>query len=105
MATKTIDIIKETRTVSEALKAKRKEFADIKKLILKSLESEPKTIPQISEEINLPSDIVMYYLMTLRKYGDVETGEIDDMDEYFYYKRKSKKKPAGSKSTAGSDTE
>jgi len=90
MATKTIDIIKETRTVSEELKAKRKEFASIKKLILTSLESEPKTIPQISEEINLSSDVVMYYLMTLRKYGDVETGEIDDMDEYYSYKRKKK---------------
>jgi len=28
--------------------------------------------------------------MTLRKYGDVETGEIDDMDEYYSYKRKKK---------------
>lgn len=91
MATKTIDIIKETRTVSEELKAKRKRCAEMKKLILKSLEAEPKTIPQIAGEINVASDVVMYFLMTLRKYGDVETGEIDDMDEYFYYKRKSKK--------------
>lgn len=86
MATKTIDIIKKTRTVSEELKAKRKEYADIKKQILKSLEPEPKTIPQIAAEINLASDVVMYYLMTLRKYGEVETGEIDDMDEYFSYR-------------------
>ena len=90
MATKTIDIIKKTRTVSEELKAKRKEFADIKKLILKSLEPGPKTIPQIADEINLAPDVVMYYLMTLRKYGDIETGEIDDMDEYFTYKIKRK---------------
>ena len=91
MATKTIDIIKETRSVSEELKAKRKEFADIKKLILKSLESEPKTIPQIATEINLAPDVVMYYLMTLRKYGDIETDEIDDMDEYFNYRATKKK--------------
>ena len=90
MATKTIDIIKETRSVSEELKAIRKEFTDIKKRILKSLESEPKTIPQIAAEINLAPDVVMYYLMTLRKYGDIETGEIDDMDEYFTYKLKKK---------------
>ena len=92
MATKTIDIIKKARTVSEELKAKRKEFADIKKLILKSLETEPKTIPQIADEINLAPDVVMYHLMTLRKYGDIETGEIDDMDEYYTYKQKEKKK-------------
>lgn len=91
MATKTIDIIKKTRTVSDGLKAKRKEFTDIKKLILKSLEPGPKTIPQIAEETNLAPDVVLYYLMTLRKYGEIETGEIDDLDEYFTYKLKEKK--------------
>ncbi len=45
-----------------------------------------KTIPQIAEEINEPLDMVTYSLMTSRKYGDIETGEIDDMDEYFTYK-------------------
>jgi predicted Rossmann fold nucleotide-binding protein DprA/Smf involved in DNA uptake len=89
---KTIDYIKEKRTVSEELKEKRKEFARIKKLILKSLESEPKTIPQIAQENELPLDIVTFNLMTLRKYGDVETGEIDDMDEYYSYKVVKKKK-------------
>jgi len=92
MATKTIDIIKKTRTVSEELKAKRKEFADIRKRILKSLELEPQTIPQIAEETNLTPDVVLYYLMTLRKYGEIETDEIDDMDEYFTYKIKEKNK-------------
>lgn len=91
MATKTIDIIKKTRTVSDGLKAKRKEFTDIKKLILKSLESGPKSIPQIAEEIKITSDVVLYYLMTLRKYGEIETDEIDDLDEYFTYKLKEKK--------------
>jgi len=28
--------------------------------------------------------------MTLRKYGKLETGELDDMDEYFSYKLKPK---------------
>ena len=89
MATKTIETIKKTRTVSDELKAKRKEFADIKKMIIKSLEPGPKTIPQIANEINQAQDVVLYYLMTLRKYGEVETDEIDDMDEYFTYKLKS----------------
>ena len=90
MATKTIETIKKTRTVSDELKAKRKEFADIKKVILKSLEAGPKTIPQIANEIKQDQDVVLYYLMTLRKYGDIETDEIDDMDEYFTYKLKAK---------------
>jgi predicted Rossmann fold nucleotide-binding protein DprA/Smf involved in DNA uptake len=89
---KTIDHIKEKRTVSEELTKKRKEFTRIRKLILKSLETEPKTIPQIAQESELPLDVVTYNLMTLRKYGEIETGEIDDSDEYFYYQAVKKKK-------------
>jgi hypothetical protein len=42
----------------------------------------------LAKELNLPADEVMYYLMSLLKYGLIETGEIDDMDEYFKYKIK-----------------
>lgn len=87
---KTIDHIKKIRTVSDEVKAKRKEFNRIKKLIVKALDSEPKTIPQLAKEIDLSIDVITFHLMTLRKYGDVETGEIDDMDEYFFYKLKQK---------------
>jgi len=87
---KTIDHIKKIRTVSDEVKAKRKEFNRIKKLILKALAPGPKSIPQLAEEIELSIDVITFHLMTLRKYGDVETGEIDDMDEYFSYKLKQK---------------
>ena len=85
---KTIDVIKKKRSVSDETKQKHKEYNRIKKLILKSLEPEAKTIPQIAAETELPLDVVTFYLMTLRKYGSIETGEIDDMDEYFFYKLK-----------------
>jgi len=87
---KTIDHIKKIRTVSDEVKAKRKEFNKKKKLILKALESGPKSIPQLAKEIDLSIDVITFHLMTLRKYGDVETGELDDMDEYFSYKLKQK---------------
>ena len=85
---KTIDIIKQKRKVSESVKEKMKEFNRIKKLILKTLETEEKTIPQIAQETGLESDIVTYYLMTLQKYGSVEAGDVDDMDTYYFYKLK-----------------
>lgn len=85
---KTIDIIKKKREVSPSVKENLKEFNRIKKLILKSLETEEKTIPQITLEVNLPQDVVTYHLMTLQKYGKIEAGEIDDMDEYYFYKLK-----------------
>lgn len=87
---KTIEHIKKVRTVSEDVKAKRKEFIRKKKLILTALKAGPKSIPQLAEEIDLSIDVITFHLMTLRKYGDVETGEIDDMDEYFSYKLKQK---------------
>lgn len=85
---KTIDIIKKKRTVSEAVKENMKAFNKIKKQILKALETEEKTIPQIAQETGIPFDVVTYHLMTLQKYGDIEAGEIDDMDEFFFYKLK-----------------
>ena len=84
--TKTIDVIKEKRTVSEDLKAKVKKFNKEKKAVLNSLKEGPRTIPQISKEIGFNEDKVTFILMTLRKFNDIETGEIDDMDEYFTYK-------------------
>lgn len=85
---KTIDIIKKKRKVSDAVKENMKAFNKIKRQILKSLESEEKTVPQIAKEIDLPLDIVTYHIMTLQKYGNIEAGEIDDMDEYYFYKLK-----------------
>jgi len=85
---KTIDIIKQKRKVSDSVKENMKAFNKIKRQILKSLETEEKTVPQIAKEIDLPLDIVTYHLMTLQKYGNVEAGEVDDMDEYYFYKLK-----------------
>lgn len=87
---KTINVIKEKRTVNPEIQEKRKEYVKLKKLILKALESGEKTIPQIAEETKIPVGVVTFTLMSLRKYGDVETGEIDDMDEYYFYNLKKK---------------
>lgn len=85
---KTIDIIKKKRKVSDSVKENMKAFNKIKRQILKSLETEEKTVPQIAQEIDLPLDVVTYHLMTLQKYGNIEAGEVDDMDEFYFYKLK-----------------
>lgn len=82
---KTIDIIKKTRTVPDEVKEKRKEFVRIKKLIINALKEGPKSIPQIAKETSVPAFEITYHLMTLRKYREIITGELDDMDEYFSY--------------------
>lgn len=85
---KTINIIKQKREVSDKVKENMKAFNKIKKAILKALEGEPKSIPQIAKEINLSYDVVTYHLMTLQKFGNIEVDELDDMDEYYLYKLK-----------------
>ena len=85
---RTIDQMKKQRKAPAAVRERMKEFRRIKKLILDALRPEPMTIPEIAEKTGLSSDAVTYHLMTLRKFGEVETDRADDMDEYYYYKLK-----------------
>lgn len=84
----TVKIRREKWKVSNAVKNNLKEFNRIKRSILQELEKEDLTIAQLCERTGLPKDEVVYYLLSLVKFGFVETGEIDDMDEYFNYKIK-----------------
>jgi len=82
----TITYMKEKRTVPEEVKTRVKEFARIKKSILNTLEPGPKTIPQVAAETKLDIASVTYYLMSLRKYGEIEeTGETIE-DAYHLYR-------------------
>jgi predicted transcriptional regulator len=72
--------------IPEQAKENLKEFNRIKKILLEALANEDLTIKQLTKKVNMPSDEVVYHLMSLVKYGFVKTGEIDDMDEYYTYK-------------------
>jgi len=85
---KTFKYLREKREVSDAAKENLKNFTRIKKAILDALKENDLTVDQLTQKVKLPKHEVFYYLMTLAKYGFVETGAIDDMDEYFYYKLK-----------------
>ncbi len=85
---KTHKYLRERRPVPKEVTEQLKVFTKTKKSILNALKEGDKTIPQLSEVLNMPKEEVMFQLMSLLKYGFVETGEIDDMDEYFYYKVK-----------------
>ena len=72
--------------IPEKAKENLKEFNRIKKLISEALTVEDMTIKQLTVKLNMPSDEVVFYLMSLVKYGVVKIGDIDDMDEYYTYK-------------------
>jgi len=86
---KTAKYLKEKRPVPKEVTEQLKQFTRAKKQMLNALKEGEKTVPQLAEALHLPKDEVMFQLMSLLKYGFVETGEIDDMDEYFSYKIKS----------------
>ncbi len=88
---KTIDVMKEKRKVSQDVKDRIKAFNKLKRKILKSLEAGEKTIPEIAKEMEDDTEAITYNLMTLLKYGFVEAGNLDEDDEYYYYKLKIKK--------------
>lgn len=72
--------------IPEQAKDNLKSFNDVKRKILHALKEEDLTVKQLTEKLEMPSHEVVYYLMSLVKYGIVKTGEVDDMDEYYTYK-------------------
>jgi DNA-binding MarR family transcriptional regulator len=85
----TIKFIREKRKASQKSKDQLKTFTKIKKAILETLnENGEMTIPQLAEKLSMTTSDTVYYLMSLLKYGLVETAGLDDMDEYYYYKVK-----------------
>jgi predicted HTH transcriptional regulator len=85
---KTYKYLREKREIAREAKENMKQFSRIKKEILEALKDEDMTVGQLTQKMNMPKDEIVYYLMTLLKYGYVKTGAIDDMDEYFSYKLK-----------------
>ena len=63
-----------------------KEQRKIMKQIAEILKSNPKTIPEVADEIKMPSGIVTWYIMTMHKYGKVKA--VEEVNGYFEYKSK-----------------
>lgn len=78
-------LLREKRTVPDEVKEKSKKFVRMRKAIKASLKEGPKSIPQLVEEMKLPTDVVTYYVMSLNKFGDIAVGELDEDDEYYSY--------------------
>jgi predicted Rossmann fold nucleotide-binding protein DprA/Smf involved in DNA uptake len=64
---------------SAMVKAQKKE----RKAITAHLENKPATVPEVAEATGIPSDKVLWYLATLKKYGHLIEGEKDG--GYFRY--------------------
>jgi DNA-directed RNA polymerase specialized sigma subunit len=85
---KTFKYLRGIRDVPQSAQENMKKFTRIKKDILDCLGEKEMTIDEISRRLSMPKPDVVFYLMTLVKYGKVQTGRLDDMDEYYSYKLK-----------------
>ena len=85
---KTFKYLRERREVSQAAKDNLKQFIRIKKSITDALKESDLTIEQLTQKLDMPKHEDVFYLMSLVKYGYVQTGAVDDMDAYFSYKLK-----------------
>jgi predicted transcriptional regulator len=85
---RTIDLYKQEHKASAVAKEYLKDFNRMKRSIRKALEEGPMTIPELADKLEIDNAAVTYALMSLRKYGLVTTGELDDMDEYYTYQLK-----------------
>jgi hypothetical protein len=90
MDRKTIEIIKQKWIIPEAVKQHHKDYLQLRKQIKLVLKEGTETIPGIALKTGIPADQVLFVVMTMRKYNEVETGELDDMGEYYFYKLKEK---------------
>jgi predicted transcriptional regulator len=64
---------------STIVKEQRKE----RKAIKEHLKNQPATVPEISKATGIPSERVLWYLATFKKYGEIIEGEKDG--GYFRY--------------------
>ncbi len=74
--------------VDEGPRVTMKEYPQLWKQIIAELESEPLSIPQLSEKLSAGSEEITYHLMTMNKYGVVMPAGLNDTETYFMYKLK-----------------
>jgi predicted transcriptional regulator len=84
----TFKIKRETHEVSKEVKDNLKYWNQTKKKIIEAFGEEELSIPEISAKLNMSKADTLYYVMSLLKFGVVQTCRIDDMDEYYIYKLK-----------------
>ena len=86
---KPIQVLRERRGgVPKALAERNREQARILKQLTAVLENGSKTPPELAEAVGMPIHEVFWYLMGMRKYGEVVEGQ--EQDGYYEYALKKK---------------
>jgi len=73
----------ERKAYIEAARQKIKEQNQMIKRIKEILANGGMTVPQLSEALQTPTDLTMWYVTAMRKYGSVKEGDKDG--DYYKY--------------------
>ena len=77
-----------TEAAEEPNAVTMKEYPQLWKNILHTMEGTKKSIPQVAEELATDKDVVTYHMMTMNKYSVLMAAGMDEKEEYYYYKIK-----------------
>jgi hypothetical protein len=81
---KPIQVLKERRGgTSPEVKERIRRHRKLRKAIRAALAGGPRTVPELSGELELPSHDVLWMLMAMKKYGEIEEGE--ERESYHEY--------------------
>ena len=69
--------------VPKTVLERSREQARTRRTISEALKTGPKTVPEIHAATGIPADTILWYLMALKKYGQVVEGE--QRDSYYEY--------------------
>jgi len=82
-----IEILRERQGgISKELKEYFNQQQRIRKALKASLQSGPRTVPEIAAESGIASETVLWHLMAMRRYGDIIDGP--ERDGYVLYRLK-----------------
>jgi hypothetical protein len=77
-----------TEEQEDFVAAHMKEYPQIWKDILATIDAEKRTIPEVAGALKMAPEMVTWHLMTMNKYGVVSPAGTNDKEEYYYYKMK-----------------
>lgn len=84
---KPIQVFREKHAgISKELRESYSKQTQLRKKISESLKEKPRTVPEISEITGIPSHEILWFLMGMKKYGEVIEGE--ERDSYYEYSLK-----------------
>ena len=67
----------------ESARERMKETRAFRKKLSEALTEGPKTVPELTQATGIPSQLVLWHLTSMKKYGKV--GEGDQSGDYFQY--------------------